>query len=109
MEMHLLDPFLMKRRSPLDPESSRTLIVLFLTYSPELTPGSGTTAQSERVFWLFGIKLVQFSSNFFNLDLISLLSYFFLIFEKGFAIRGYFPAKNWLFLPFGEKASHFRD
>ncbi len=25
-------PFFMKRRSPLDPESSRTLIVLFLTY-----------------------------------------------------------------------------
>jgi hypothetical protein len=58
----------MKRRSPLDPESSRTLIVLFLTYSPELTLGSGVLAQSERVFLLFRIKLVQFSSNFFNLD-----------------------------------------
>ncbi len=71
----------MKKRSPLDPESSRFLIVLFLTeskifkirifcfsLSPELTFGSGTTAQSEHVFLLFSIKLVQFSSNFFNLD-----------------------------------------
>ncbi len=66
-EMCLLDPFFMKRRSPLDPESRRTLIVLFLTYSPELTLGSGILAQSERVFLLFSIKLVQFSSNFFDL------------------------------------------
>ncbi len=57
----------MKRRSPLDPESSRTPIVLFLTYSPELTLESGVLAQSERVFLLFSIKLVQFSSNFFDL------------------------------------------
>jgi hypothetical protein len=42
-----------KRRFPLDPESSRTLIVLFLTYSPELTLGSGVLAQSEHVFLLF--------------------------------------------------------
>jgi hypothetical protein len=66
--MHLLDPFFMKRRSPLDPESSRTLIVLFLTLSPELTLGSGILARSERVFLLFSFKLVQFSSNFFKLD-----------------------------------------
>ncbi len=65
IEMHFLDPFFMKRRSPLDPKTSRTLIVLFLTYSPELMPGSGTTAWSEHVFLLLGIKLVQFSSNFF--------------------------------------------
>ena len=65
--MHLLGPFFMKRRSPLDPESSRTLIVLFLTYSPELTLGSGVLARSERVFLLFSIKLVRFSSNFFDL------------------------------------------
>jgi hypothetical protein len=58
----------MKRRSPLDPESSRTLIVLFLTYSPELTLGSGILAQSECVLLLFSSKLVQFSSNFFDLD-----------------------------------------
>ncbi len=58
----------MKRRSPLDPESSRTLIVLFLSYSPELTLGSGVLAQSERVFLLFGLKLVQFSSHFFVLE-----------------------------------------
>ncbi len=41
MEMRLLEPFFMKRRSPLDPESSRTLIVLFLTFCPVLMLGSG--------------------------------------------------------------------
>ncbi len=58
----------MKTRSPLYPESSRTLIVLFLTYSPELMLGSGVLARSEHVFLLFSSKLVQFSSNFFDLD-----------------------------------------
>ncbi len=67
MDMRLLDPFFKKRRSPLDPESSRTLIVLFLTYSPELSLRSGTTAQSECVFLLFSTKLVLFSFNFFEL------------------------------------------
>ena len=67
MDVRLLDPFFKKRRSPLDPESSRTLIVLFLTYSPELSPKSGSTAQPEHVFLLFSIKLVLFSSNFFEL------------------------------------------
>jgi hypothetical protein len=101
-------PFFMKRRSPLDPESSRTLIVLFLTYSPELTLGSGVLAQSEHVFLLLSIKLVQFSSNFFNLG-ANFCRYpaFFLNFEKGFSICGYFPLENWRFPPFGEKASHF--
>ncbi len=61
-------PFFIKRGSPLDPESSRTLLVLFLTFSPELTLGSGILAQSERVFFLFSSKLVQCSSNFFDLD-----------------------------------------
>jgi hypothetical protein len=68
MEMHLLDPFFKKKRSPLDPESSRTLIVLFLTYSPELTLGSGVYARPEHVFLLISIKLVRFSSNFNDLD-----------------------------------------
>ena len=60
----------MKKMSPLDPESSRTLIVLFVTYSPVLTLGSGVLAQSERAFLLFSSKLVQFSSNIFDLDAI---------------------------------------
>ncbi len=67
-EMRLLDPFFIKRRSPLDPESSRTLIVIFLTFSPELTLGSGFWARSEHVLLLFSSKLVLFSSNFFDLD-----------------------------------------
>ncbi len=99
----------MKRRSPLDPESSRTLIALFLTYSPELTLGSGVLAQSERVFLLFNIKLVQFSSNFFDLDANFLSVRPFLDFEKGFLIRGYFPLENRLFPLFDKKASHFQD
>jgi hypothetical protein len=99
----------MKRRSPLDPESRRTLIVLFLTYSPELTLGSGILARSENVFLLFSSKLVQFSSNFFNLDANFFGIWPFLDFQKGFLIRGYFPPENWLFPPFGKKASHFRD
>jgi hypothetical protein len=68
MEMHLLDLFFIKRRSPLDPESSRTLIVIFLTFSPELKLGSGFLAQSEHDFLLFSFILVLFSSNFFDLD-----------------------------------------
>jgi hypothetical protein len=107
MEMHLLDLFSRKWRSPLDPESSRTLIVLFLTYGPELTLGSGVLAQSERVFLQFNVKLVRFGSNFF--DLGSSVLGLFSIFEKGFSIRGYFPPENRLFPPFGKKASYFQD
>jgi hypothetical protein len=81
-----------------------------LAYSPELTLGSGVLAQSERVFLLFSIKLVKFSSNFFDLDTNFFGIWPFLdFFEKGFSIRGYFPPENQLFPPFGEKASHFRD
>jgi hypothetical protein len=58
----------MERRSPLGPESSRTLIVLFLTFCPELMLGLGILVQSEHVFLLFSSKLVGFSSNFFDLD-----------------------------------------
>jgi hypothetical protein len=99
----------MKRRSPLDPESSGTLIISFFTYSPELTLGSGVLAQSEHVFLLFSSKLVQFSSNFFDLDANFFGIWPFHDFEKGFLIHGYFPLENWLFLPFGKKASHFRE
>ncbi len=67
-EMHVLDLFFIKWRSPLDPESSRNLIVLFWTFIPELTLGSGVLARPEHVFLLFSSKLLQFSSNFFKLD-----------------------------------------
>jgi hypothetical protein len=39
-----------------------------LTFSPELTLGSGILAGSDHVFWLFSSKLLLFSSNFFDLD-----------------------------------------
>ncbi len=74
---------MIKSRSPLDPESSRILIVLFLTFSPELMLGSGFLARSESVFLIFSSKLLLFSSNFFNLD------------AKFFG--------NWPFLVFGER------
>jgi hypothetical protein len=60
--------FFIKRRSPLDPESSRTQFVLFLTFCQELTLGSGLLVQSEHVFLPFCSKLVLFSSNFFDFD-----------------------------------------
>jgi hypothetical protein len=97
----------MKRRSPLDPESSRTLIVLVLTFSPELTLESDILAQSECAFLLFSSKLVQLSSNFFNLGANFFgIQYPAFFSEKGFLIRGYFPPENWYFLLLGEKASH---
>jgi hypothetical protein len=116
-EMHLLDPFFMKRRSPLDPESSRTLIVLFFTFSPELTLGSGVLAQSKRVFLLFSSKLVQFSFNFFDLGTNFFSIRPFLIFwERLLDPRVFFSGKLALsafwwegFSAFGKKASHFRD
>ena len=43
----------MKRRSPLDPESSRTQIVAFLTFSPELTLGSGFFGMIWACFFAF--------------------------------------------------------
>jgi hypothetical protein len=39
-----------------------------LTFSPELTLGSGFLVQSEHVFFLFSSKVVLFSYNFFDLD-----------------------------------------
>jgi hypothetical protein len=57
--MYLLDPFSKKRRSPLDPVSRRTLIVLCLTIS--LSPVS------------FGGGLASFRHCLDDLDLISLI------------------------------------
>jgi hypothetical protein len=46
--MYLLDPFFKKRRSSLDPVSSRTLIVVYLTNSLSLAPSSGGKASFRR-------------------------------------------------------------
>jgi hypothetical protein len=59
--MYLLDPFFKKRRSPLDPVSRRTLIVLCLTISLLLASSSGGWAS-------FRCFLDQFRPNFFKLD-----------------------------------------
>jgi hypothetical protein len=59
--MYLLDPFSKKRRSPLDPVSRRTLIVLCLTTSLLLTSFGGGWAS-------FRCFLDQFRPNFFDFD-----------------------------------------
>ncbi len=61
MGMYLIDPFSKKRRSPLDPVSRRTLIVLCLTISLSLVSfGCGSAS--------FRHSLDQFRPNFFDLD-----------------------------------------
>ncbi len=85
----------MKRRSPLDPESSKTLIVLFLTFSPELMLGSGFLAQSECVFLFFSSKLVLLSSNSYDLDANFFGNWPFLIFwEKFLGLREFSSGKS---------------
>jgi hypothetical protein len=59
--IYLLDPFFKKRRSPVDPVSSRTLLVVYLTNSLLLAPSNGSKA-SFRGF------LDQSRPNFFDLD-----------------------------------------
>ncbi len=59
--MCLLDPFSKKRRSPLDPVSRRTLIVLCLTISFSLVSFGGGSAS-------FRHSLDQFRPNLFDLD-----------------------------------------
>jgi hypothetical protein len=61
MGMYLLNPFSKKRRSPLDPVSRRTLIVLCLTISLLLVSFGGGSAS-------FRHFLDQFRPNFFDLD-----------------------------------------
>ncbi len=61
MAIYLLDLFLKKRRSPLDPVSRRTLIVLCLTISLLLASSCGGWAS-------FRCFLDQFRPNFFKLD-----------------------------------------
>jgi hypothetical protein len=61
MGVYLLDPFSKKRRSPLDPVSRRTLIVLCLTISLLLVSFGGGSASFRHFF-------DQFRSNFFDLD-----------------------------------------
>jgi hypothetical protein len=62
MGMYLLDPFFKKRRSPLNPVSSRTLIVLCFTISLSLASSGGGKAS-------FGCFLDQSRPNFFNFNL----------------------------------------
>ncbi len=61
MNMYLEAPFLAKRRSPLDPESRRTLIALLLATRPMLWLSLGLIAHT-------GLALADFSSNLVFLD-----------------------------------------
>ncbi len=96
-------------RSPLDPESSRTHIVLVLTFRLELMLGSGVLAQPERVFLLFCSKLAQFSSNFSNLDAIFLSIRPFLNFRERFICPREFSSRKLALSAFWQEGSHFRD
>jgi hypothetical protein len=49
MCMYLEAPFLVKRRSPLDPESWRTLIAFLLATRPVLRPSMGLVARAGHV------------------------------------------------------------
>jgi hypothetical protein len=99
----------MKRRSPLAPDSSRTFIVLFLTFSPWQMLRSDFLAQFGHVFLLFILKLVLFSSNFFNFDANFFGNQPFLVFRYNFLVYGNSPPGNWHFLPIGNKASRYWD
>jgi hypothetical protein len=99
----------MKRRSPLDPESSRTLIVLFLTFIPELTLGSGFLVQYEHVFLLFSSKLVLFSSNFLDLDANFFGNQPFLVFQERFLILREFSSRKLALSTFWQEGFSFPD
>jgi hypothetical protein len=65
-----------------------------LTFSPELTLGSGILVQSEHVFLLFSFKLVLFSSNFFDLDANFFGNHPFLVFGERFLSPQEFSSKK---------------
>jgi hypothetical protein len=77
--MYFLDPFLMKRRSPLDPVSSNTLIVFCLTISLLLTLLTGFLSPFRCILDQFRSLFFEFShlfgliSNFLGLELHVLL------------------------------------
>ncbi len=58
MCMYLEAPFLVKRRSLLDPESRRTLIAFLLATRPVLRPSLGLVARAGRVLAEFSFDLV---------------------------------------------------
>ena len=67
MCMYLEAPFLVKRRSPLDPESRRTLIAFLLAIRPELWLSSDLVARTGLVLAEFSPTLVFLVAKFFDL------------------------------------------
>jgi hypothetical protein len=94
--MYLLDPFLKKGRSPLEPVSRRTLMVICLTTSLLLASSSSGWAT-------FRCFLDQFRPNFFELDpnLVCLLLFLALVVIKLFLVLPYecFTATTVVTLP----------
>ncbi len=100
-----MDHFFTKRKYLLISESSRTLIVLFLTFSPFLMCRSGMLAQFGHVLACFSIRLVIFSSYSFDVGAKICKICPSLFSEKGFLTRGNFSPETWHFPPYGKKAS----
>ncbi len=119
------DPLSTKMRSPLDPVSGRTLIVLIFTFRlvlmsswDSLVPVRLTLLQSiakllliAKFWWSFAVFL-QFFANYRDLLLnASMLAPFglrrtcFLIFEMSVSNCGNHPIKRWISCPFHEKDS----
>jgi hypothetical protein len=65
--VYLEAPFLIKRRSPLDPESRRTLIAFLLATRPVLWLSLGLVARAGRVLAKFSLILVLLDAKSFDL------------------------------------------
>jgi hypothetical protein len=70
MCMYLEAPFLVKRRSPLDPESRRTLITFLLATRLVLRPSLGLVARAGHVLAKFSFDLVFLDAESFDLGAI---------------------------------------
>ena len=67
MCMYLEAPFLVKRRSPLDPESRRALIAFLLATRPVLWLSPDLVACAGRVLAKFSFDLVSLDAKSFDL------------------------------------------
>ncbi len=73
--MYFWDPFLMKSRSPLDPVSSNTLMVFFLTISPSLASLTGSLSPIWCDLALFLWFFFEFSRLFYLIDFLPELAF----------------------------------
>jgi hypothetical protein len=85
--MYLLDPFFKKSRSPLDPVSSRTLIVLCLTSSLLLASSGGGKATFRRFLDYSRRNFFDLDPNLVSLALLLVIQLTNLLFESQSALR----------------------